>query len=138
MFADAAYWTEKAVDTILEVVEIERHIPETVTQYRYPGRKPLDRQALACAFVTKAFCRHPTTNDLHSALQSVANLHRICGFGTAGLPSEATFSRAFATCAAGNLGKVVHDALTTYLSHEPVGRISRDSAAMVGRKKPAK
>jgi hypothetical protein len=131
---------EKRLVSILEIVEVERHVPRIVTRYRYPGRKPLDRQALARAFVAKALYRYPTTSDLHRSLQSTANLRRICGFGTAGsLPSEATFSRAFATFAAGNLGNVVHDALVAeYLSDVVVGHISRDSTAIVGREKPAK
>ena len=129
---------EKRLVSILEIVEVERHVPRTVTRYRYPGRKPLDRQSLARAFVAKALYRHPTTSDLHRALQSAVNLRRICGF-TGSLPSEATFSRAFTEFAAGNLGKTVHDALVSeYLSHELIGHISRDSTAIVGREKPAK
>ena len=131
---------EKRLVSILEIVEVERHVPRTVARYRYPGRKPLDRQALARAFVAKALYRYPTTSDLHRALQSAVNLRRICGFGTAGsLPSEATFSRAFAAFATGDLGGVVHDTLVAqYLSQELVGHISRDSTAIVGREKPAK
>ena len=89
---------EKRLVAILEIVEIERHVPRVVTRYRYPGRKPLDRQALARAFVAKVLYHYPTTSDLHRALQSATSLRRICGFGVAGsLPSEATFSRAFGT-----------------------------------------
>lgn len=131
---------EKLLVSSFEIVEIERHVPRIVTRYRYPGRKSRDRQALARAFVAKAPYRYPTISDLHRALQSTANLRRICGFGTAGsLPAEAIFSRAFATFAAGNLGNVVHDALVAeYLSDEGVGHISRVSTAVVGREKPAK
>ena len=131
---------EKRLVSILEIVQVERHVPRIITRYRYPGRMPLDRQALARAFVAKALYRHPTTSDLHRALQSVAHLRRICGFRASGtLPSEATFSRVFAAFAAGSLGHVVHDALVAeYLSHELIGHISRDSTAIVGREKPAK
>jgi len=131
---------EQRLVSILEIVQVERHVPRVVTRYRYPGRKPLDRQGLARAFVAKALYRHPTTSDLHRALQSAVNLRRICGFGASGtLPSEATFSRAFAAFAAGSLGCVVHDALVAeYLSQELVGHISRDSTAIIGREKPAK
>lgn len=131
---------EKRLVSILEIIQVERHVPRTATRYRYPGRKPLDRQVLARAFVAKALYRHPTTSDLHRALQSAVNLRRVCGFGTAGsLPSEATFSRAFADFAASNLGNMVHDTLVAqYLSHELIGHISRDSTAIVGREKPAK
>jgi hypothetical protein len=130
---------EKRLVSILEIVEVERHVPRTVSRYRYPGRKPLDRQAMARAFVAKAVYRYPTTSDLHRALQSAVNLRKICGFVTAGsLPSEATFSRAFTSFAASSLGKVAHDALVAeYLPHQLIGHISRDSTAIVGREKPA-
>ncbi|MCL7488253.1 MAG: transposase, partial [Desulfobulbaceae bacterium] len=88
--------------SILEIVQVERHVPRNARRYRYPGRKPLDRQACARAFVAKALYRHPTTSDLRRALQSAENLRRICGFATAGdIPSESTLSRAFAEFAAG-------------------------------------
>ena len=45
---------EKRLVAILEIVEVERYVPRVVTRYRYPGRKPLDRQALGRAFVAKA------------------------------------------------------------------------------------
>ncbi len=38
---------EKRLVLILEIVRVERHVPSIVTRYRYPGHKPLDRQALA-------------------------------------------------------------------------------------------
>ena len=131
---------EKRLVSILEIVEVERHVPRVVTRYRYPGRKPCDRQALARAFVAKAVYRYPTTSDLRRALQSAVNLRKICGFTTAGsVPSEATFSRDFASFAVSNLGKTTHDTLVAeYLSHQLIGHISRDSTAIVGREKPAK
>ena len=126
--------------SILEVAEVERHVPRTVRRYQHPGCKPHDRQALARAFVAKALYRYPTTRDLLRALQSAVNLRRICGFITATpLPSESTFSRAFAEFAGSNLGNAVHDALVAeYLPDELIGHISRDSTAIVGREKPAK
>jgi len=131
---------EERLVSILEVVQVERHVPKNVPRYRWPGRKPLDRQSMARAFVAKSLYRHPTTIDLIRALNSSANLRRICGFLTSGeIPSEATFSRAFAEFAASSLGSRVHDALVEqYLSTELVGHISRDSTAIVGREKPAK
>ena len=131
---------EERLVSILEILQIERHVPRTISRYRYPGRKPLDRQALARAFVAKAIYRHPTTSDLHRALQSAVNLRRICGFAATGdIPSESTFSRAFAEFAAGSLGCIVHDAqVEEYLSQQLVGHISRDSTAITGREKPAK
>jgi transposase len=61
------------------------------------GRKNLEREALARSFVAKDLYRHPTTRDLIRALKSTENLRRLCGFMTLGdVPSESTFSRAFA------------------------------------------
>lgn len=131
---------EERLVTILEIVQVEQHVPRSITNYRWPGRKPLDRQSIARAFVAKALYRYPTTSDLIRALHSTENLRRICGFATSGsIPSEATFSRAFAQFVAGNLGKRVHDELVEqYLAEELVGHISRDSTAIVGREKPVK
>ena len=42
---------EERLVSILEIVQVERHVPRIVIRYRYPGRKPLDRKALARAFV---------------------------------------------------------------------------------------
>ena len=131
---------EKRLVSILEFIEIERYVPRTVTRYRYPGRKPLDRKACARAFVAKALYRYPTTIDLIRALQAAENLRRICGFTTPGsVPSESTFSRALTQFANSDLGSRVHNSLVQeYLSEELVGHISRDSTAIVGREKPAK
>lgn len=45
---------EERLVTILEVVEVERHVSKTISRFRYPGRKNLDCQALARAFVAKS------------------------------------------------------------------------------------
>lgn len=131
---------EKRLASILEIVGIERHVSGNVPRYRYPGRNPLDRQSMARAFVAKALYRHPTTSDLIRALRSTENLRQICGFATVGeIPSESTFSRAFAEFAANSLGNLAHDALVEqHLAAELVGHVSRDSTAIAGREKPAR
>ena len=131
---------EERLVSILEIVQVERHVPKNVRNYRYPGRKPLDRQACARAFVAKALYRHPTTRDLLRAMQSAENLRKICGFIRPGdIPSDSTLSRAFADFAASSLGTQVHDALVKeYLAEELVGHISRDSTAIAGRERAKK
>jgi len=131
---------EERLVSILEILQVERYVPRVVTNHRWPGRNPLDRKAMARAFVAKTLYRHPTTSDLIRALNSAENLRRICGFVTSGdIPSESTFSRAFREFAASELGNRVHDALVEqYLAKELVGHICRDSTAIVGREKPAK
>jgi hypothetical protein len=64
----------------------------------------------------------------------------ICGFVRRNdIPSESTFSRAFAEFTKHKLGTIVHDALVNeHLRPELLGHISRDSTAVVGHEKPVK
>ena len=69
-----------------------------------PGRPLEDRHALARAFVAKAVLDLPTTSGLIERLAVDAVLRRLCGFERASeVPSESTFSRAFADFAASAL-----------------------------------
>jgi len=130
---------EQRLVTILEVVQVERYVPRRASTQRL-GRKLLEREALARAFVAKTVYRIPTTSDLIRALRAASNLRRICGFTVLGdIPSESTFSRAFTEFAGSRLGHRAHDAMVRdYLAGELIGHISRDSTAIVGREKPAK
>jgi transposase len=130
---------EQRLVSILEIVQVEKYVSKSATSH-WRGRKPLDRQAMARAFVAKTLYRLPTTIDLIRALQATRNLRRICGFiTTTKIPSESTFSRAFGEFATGELGKQAHDSLVKdFLSEEIIGHISRDSTAISGREKPAK
>ena len=84
--------------------------------------------------------RVPTTSDLIRALLATKNLRRVCGFSAMGkIPSQSTFSRAFAEFAISELGTKAHNSLVQeYLADELLGHISRDSTAIVGREKSAK
>lgn len=130
---------EKRLVTILEIVEVEKHVPKKASTQVF-GRKVLEREAIARAFVAKEVYRHKMTIDMIQSLRSTESLRRICGFAKpSDIPSGSTFSRAFAEFAESGLGKRVHDALVHgFLGGELVGHISRDSTAIAGREKPAK
>ena len=102
------------------------------------GRKPWERQALARAFVGKAVYNHPHTRATIEALRASPVFRRICGFvRRTDIPSESTFSRAFAEFAEIGLGDRVHEALVgQWVTPELVGHISRDATAIKGREKP--
>jgi hypothetical protein len=104
-----------------------------------PGRPLADRQALARAFVAKAVLGLPHTNQLIDRLMADKTLRRLCGWETRGqIPSESTFSRAFAEFAASALPARVHEALIKTTHAEClVGHISRDSTAIEAREQPA-
>jgi Transposase DDE domain/Transposase domain (DUF772) len=104
-----------------------------------PGRPPADRQALARAFVAKAVLGLPHTNQLIDRLNADKTLRRLCGWETHGqIPSESTFSRAFAEFAASALPARVHEAfIKTTHAERLIGHIARDSTAIEARERPA-
>ena len=80
------------------------------------------------------------TSMLIERLTVDKQLRRLCGWEHPGeLPSEATFSRAFAEFARSELPSRVHEALIKR-SYEDrlVGHLSRDSTAIEAREKPVK
>ena len=105
-----------------------------------PGRPLKDRFALARAFVAKAVMNIPTTSALIERLRSDATLRRLCGWERAyAVPSESTFSRAFAEFAMSGLPTVLHEALIAWTHKDRlVGHISRDSTAIEARETPEK
>jgi hypothetical protein len=130
---------EKRLVKILELVQIEKHVPVSRCR-QWLGRPIKEREAIARSFVAKALLRYQHTSSLRNALLSSPNLRMICGFSKRHeVPSESTFSRAFAEYAKAGLGTIVHDTLVTeHLGTELIGHISRDSTALAGREKPAK
>jgi Transposase DDE domain/Transposase domain (DUF772) len=126
---------EQQLVNILELVHIEKFAERPLRRF---GRKPWERRALARAFVAKAVYNHPTTCATIEALKASPVFRRLCGFvRRSDIPSEATFSRAFAEFARMNLGDRVHEALVRqWVKPNLVGHISRDATAIAGREKP--
>ena len=129
---------QKDLVTTLEIVEIENYVSSPL--YHWMGRTPEDRRPIARAFVAKAVYDLPTTRMLVDILHTMPNLRMICGFvRNSDIPSESTFSRAFAEFAQGDLGTKVHNALVKeHLSDEIIGHIGRDATAIKGNEKPVK
>src|SRR6202162_4886715 len=127
----------KRVVTALELAGIEAFVQ---VWPGLPGRPPRDRAALARAFVAKAVLGLPTTSMLIERLTVDKQLRRLCGWEHPGeVPSEATFSRAFAEFASSALPARMHEALIERtLEDRLVGHISRDATAIEAREKPVK
>jgi len=121
---------------VLETVRVEEHVRPDWMQWL--GRRRKDRKALARAFVGKALYNEPTTKSFVARLRIDESLHRICGWERrSDIPSEATFSRAFAEFAETSLGDEVHGAcVVEYLGGELVWHVSRDSTEIDAREKP--
>jgi hypothetical protein len=124
--------------TTLEVVRIETHVPSQFSHWM--GRPVSDRRSLARAFVAKAVYNVTTTSMLRDMLLQQPSLRRICGFEQRGhVPSEATFSRAFAEFAESDLGTRVHQELVrVHVADQVVMHVSYDSTEIAAREKPNK
>src|ERR1700710_2533231 len=122
--------------SVLGLTRIETFLP---SWHGLIGRPPAERAALARAFIAKAVFNLPTTRLLIDLLSADKTLRRLCGWQRAGeVPSEATFSRAFADFAASALPSRLHEALIQDTHADRlVGHISRDSTAIEAREKPA-
>ncbi len=118
--------------TVLELVRPEAFIGHI---HGAVGRPKADRAALARCFLAKAVFNISETGVLIERLRLDKTLRRLCGWSRVGaLPSEATFSRAFAEFAAGQLPARLHEALILGAQSERlVGHIARDSTAIEAR-----
>jgi hypothetical protein len=98
------------------------------------------RLPILLSFIAKAVWNFPTTRALLDRLAHDPTLRRLCGWERAReIPSESTFSRAFAEFAHSELAQVIHAALIKeQLSEKLVGHISRDATAIEAREKSAK
>src|SRR5689334_1298728 len=123
--------------SVLGLARIETFLP---SWHGLVGRPPAERAALARSFIAKAVFNLPTTRLLIEMLSADKTLRRLCGWQRAGeVPSESTFSRAFAEFADSALPSRLHDALIEDTHADRlVGHISRDSTAIEAREKPVK
>jgi len=128
---------EQKLVTTLELIRIERF---TAFSRSLRGRPPKERAAVARAFVAKAVYNMPTTRALLDRLTCDKKLRRLCGWEQKGdIPSESTFSRAFAEFSESQLPACVHQAMISEnLSEDIVSHISRDSTEIEAREKPPK
>jgi len=120
---------------VLDMVRVEAFAPHW---HGLPGRPPSERAALARAFVAKAVLGLSSTAQLIDRLEVDKTLRRLCGWERASaVPSEATFSRAFAEFAESALPSRMHTALIAATHKERlVGHISRDGTAIEARERP--
>jgi hypothetical protein len=122
---------------VLELVRIEEFLLDLIA---CEGRPPKTRSAIARSFVSKMIYNMDSTVGLIERLKTDKNMRRICGWESLRqLPSESTFSRAFAEFAETKLPQRTHDALIAKtLSGEVISHNSRDSTAIAAREKPCK
>lgn len=101
------------------------------------GRPQDSRLNIANAFIAKAIYNLPTTRAVIDRLNCDPILRRICGWETKHeIPSEATFSRAFAEFAFTELASRTQEAfIKKHHSERIVGHLARDATAIFAREK---
>lgn len=109
-------------------------------QWHGVGCPPQDRLPILQAFLAKAVWNFPTTRALLDRLAYDPTLRRLCGWEKAAdVPSEATFSRAFARFARDELPQQLHEAtIKRCLGEKLLGHASTDATAIAGREKVAR
>ena len=101
------------------------------------GRPRDGRLPVLKAFMAKTVFKYPDTRALLAGVKGSPKLRRLCGWETVGeIPSEPTFSRAFAEFAAAGLLSKIHAAMVVEnVGDRVVGHVSRDSTAIEAREK---
>lgn len=124
----------KLLVSALTLVPVQSHLPPS---RGWRGRPAKQRYALATAFLAKAIYGLETTRQLIDRLRCDHQLLHLCGWNSAGqLPSEATFSRAFAEFAQSELPQRWHQAVIEKTQRgRLVGHIARDSTAIEARER---
>jgi len=126
---------QKEFVAVCEICAPQDHM--AAYRWRGVGCPRKDRLALCKAFIAKAVWDFPTTRALIDYLGNAPVLRRLCGWETLrDLPSESTFSRAFAAFAEGELPQRIHEALFKERYGEKLaGHLSRDATAIEARER---
>ncbi len=129
---------ERELVRVVELMEIDRHMG--AYRWKRIGCPPHDRKKILIAFVAKAVQNFPTTRVLLDNLAGRPTLRRLCGWEHAtDVPSESTFSRAFAAFTERGLLQTIHAAMMqAHGGARLVGHVSRDSTKIEAREKPVR
>lgn len=127
-------WMHQRLISIVELVRVERFV---ASFDGCVGRPEKDRCAIARAFIAKTLYNLGETKTLIEFLINDAQLRRVCGWERKkDIPSESTFSRAFAEFSKIGLPGRIHEAFVKeHHGDRIVGEISRDATAIEVREK---
>jgi transposase len=121
--------------TFIQLLQvIEEFLPVCERSGNLVGRRSYDETAMIRSCLAKQFFNIATVTSLRNRLLSDPSLRQICGFTV--VPSEATFSRRYASYAQNRLmEQTLGPLVSSYLGGHIVGHISRDSTAIEAREK---
>ena len=127
---------DEAFIKAIELIRPDRFLGQF--EYQGRGQPPRSRLSLFLAFLAKSIYGIGTTTLLIDSLSSNKLLRNLCGYEYCSqIPSESTFSRAFAHFSEVQLLERIHQqVIKENLSEELVFHISRDSTSIEVREKP--
>jgi len=129
---------QKEFVMVVEAMDLEKYLPEFC--WAGLGRKRKSRLSLLKGFVAKSVFGYQNTKMMREAVKGNVTTRRLCGWEReCDVPSEPTFSRAFAEFAKSGLPQRIHEGMVKkHLGEKLVGHISRDSTAIEAREKSVK
>jgi transposase len=121
--------------TFIQMLQvIEEFLPVCDRPGSLLGRKSYDEMAMIRSCLARHFFNIATVTSLRNRLLSDPSLRQICGFTV--VPSEATFSRRYASYAQNRLmEQTLGPLVSSHLEGRIVGHLSRDSTAIEAREK---
>ena len=127
---------DEAFIKAIELIRPDRFLGQF--DYQGRGQPPKSRLSLFLAFLAKSIYGIGTTTLLVDYLHAHKLLRNLCGYEyCSAIPSESTFSRAFAEFSQAQILERIHqEVIKENLSEELVFHISRDSTSIEVREKP--
>jgi len=125
---------------LITVIELARVEDVINPRYHHIGRPQDSRVNIAHAFIAKAIYNLPTTASIIERLHCDPKMRRICGWESKyAIPSESTFSRAFAEFAKTSLSSRAHELfIASHHSESKFHNVSKDSTKIEAREKAIK
>jgi hypothetical protein len=125
---------------LITTIELARVEDVINTRYHRIGRPLGNRKNIAHAYIAKAIYNLPTTASIIERLHSDSKMRQICGWSSKyDIPSESTFSRAFAEFSETSLATRIHESfIKTHHSTSRFHHVLRDSTPIEAREKSIK
>jgi hypothetical protein len=129
---------QKEFVMVVEAMDLEKYLPEFC--WAGLGRRRKSRLSLLKGFVAKSVFGYQNTKIMIENGKGNPTIRRLCGWEReCDVPSESTFSRAFAEFAKSELPQRIHEGMVKkHLGEKLVGHISLDSTAIEAREKSVK
>ncbi len=122
----------------IELIDIKEY--SKMFSWKGVGCKGHSRESIIKSFLAKSIFQFTRTRSLLDNLKNSPILRRLCGWeSVSDIPSESTFSRAFASFAQVGIGDAIHgELIKKHHADKLVGHASKDATSVASREKPCR